>query len=129
MDSPRWKLHPVALSALISAAISGLLRLPLMRIAERPRPSNLSFARPMESVYGNSSFPSGHTTTSFAIAVAVLLVLPPEQRKWGWGLLAWACLVAFSRVYAGVHFPTDVLGGALLGSGVASVVHLVRKSG
>jgi len=58
------------------------------------------------------SFPSGHTIASFE-AATVLLVC---RRKWGILALALACLIAFSRLYLYVHYPTDVLTSVILGS-------------
>ena len=58
------------------------------------------------------SFPSGHTSASFAAAVVLLLT----QWKGRWITLVLAVLIAFSRLYLYVHFPTDVLVGAVLGS-------------
>lgn len=58
------------------------------------------------------SFPSGHTAASFAAVTA--LFLAGEKRIWKISLI-WAVLIAFSRLYMYVHFPTDVLGGMLLG--------------
>lgn len=57
------------------------------------------------------SFPSGHTSASFAAAVLLL----KEKKKIGWVALAVAILVAFSRLYLYVHYPSDVLGGVIVG--------------
>jgi undecaprenyl-diphosphatase len=62
----------------------------------------------------NFSFPSGHTTTVVAIAWVLAARFPKATIP----LLTVAALVAFSRIYNGVHFPVDVVGGALLGSAV-----------
>lgn len=58
------------------------------------------------------SFPSGHTTASFAIAVTLTLNHP----FLGLALLPLAAFVGFSRVYLGLHYPTDILTGAILGT-------------
>lgn len=58
------------------------------------------------------SFPSGHSAAAFAVAIVVLLY----HRKEGAAILALAVMIAFSRLYLFVHFPTDVLGGCLVGS-------------
>jgi len=69
------------------------------------------------------SFPSGHATFFFALATAVYLY----NRKWGIGFFVAATFVAAARVMAGVHYPTDILGGALVGIVVAyAVFSLVR---
>jgi len=67
------------------------------------------------------SFPSGHTTGSFALAMGLSL-----QMKNLWvtlGSFTWATAVAVGRVYQGVHYPSDVLVGALIGSAVAYGVY------
>lgn len=58
------------------------------------------------------SFPSGHAGACFAVASAMFLCLP---KKVGIPALAVAALIGFSRLYVGVHYPTDVLGGMLVG--------------
>lgn len=64
------------------------------------------------------SFPSGHTLVSFEGAVSILL----KNKKRGIAALALAILIAFSRLYLFVHFPTDVLAGAALGTVIAVLV-------
>jgi undecaprenyl-diphosphatase len=62
------------------------------------------------------SFPSTHATDHFAVAIFFGLVL---YRRWRWVLTAgiwWAASISFAQVYVGVHFPVDVISGALYGS-------------
>lgn len=90
--------------------------------------------RPYEAVEGlhriieaqsDFSFPSGHTGCSFAAAVVLFVMCP---RKAGIPAMILAVLIALSRLYVGVHFPTDVLGGALIGTAAALIVcHVYRK--
>lgn len=61
---------------------------------------------------GDYSFPSGHTAAAFAFAFA----LAPAGKKWTGAAIAFACVMGFSRMYLTVHFPTDVLCGALVGA-------------
>lgn len=56
------------------------------------------------------SFPSDHATAAYAMAFAVLIFF---SRRWGVILLLAATLVGFSRIYAGLHYPLDIMGGAL----------------
>lgn len=68
------------------------------------------------------SFPSGHTGSSFAAAVILYRELP---KKWGIPALVLAVLIGFSRLYLGVHYPTDVICGALIGSLIAVTVRRI----
>lgn len=69
------------------------------------------------------SFPSGHSAASFAAATVVFAYF----RRWGAAALGLAALIAFSRVFLFVHYPTDVLAGAALGAlcalGVLAAFH------
>ena len=79
----------------------------------RPWATHSDTIFPLENYYFNSSFPSGHVSATLTI----LTVLIYYYRKyWGWALL-FALLLAFSRIHNGMHYPTDVLGGAILGMG------------
>lgn len=69
------------------------------------------------------SFPSGHTQASF-IAATILMM---AKRKFGIPALILAFLIGFSRLYLKVHFPTDVLGGMLMGIAIGLIVWFVYK--
>lgn len=70
------------------------------------------------------SFPSGHTLASFECAVAVFCY----RRKWGVVALLFAVLIAFSRLYLQVHYPTDVLCGAILGSLIGYLAYRIVET-
>lgn len=70
------------------------------------------------------SFPSGHTGSSFASAVVLYRNLP---RKYGVLALILAALIAFSRLYVGVHYPTDVLVAVITGSVIGIIVDKIGK--
>lgn len=115
-----------AMRALWVAATAGVIRLGIMVWADRLRPSNFAFADPLEHVYGSTSFPSGHSTTAFAIAFAVLIATWSSSRRWvGLVALGYAAMIGVSRVYVGVHYPTDIAAGAALGLVVASGVAIL----
>lgn len=60
------------------------------------------------------SFFSGHTSNSFAICMFLYLIFH-KHTKWAFGLFLWAVLFSFSRLYLGVHFPSDILIGCFVG--------------
>ena len=62
------------------------------------------------------SFPSSHATNHFAAAVFIIFTFVEKRRWLLWSLLFWASSIAFGQVYVGVHYPSDVLFGAILGS-------------
>lgn len=70
------------------------------------------------------SFPSGHSLASFEGAMSIYLY----HKRWGILALILAALIAVSRLYLFVHFPSDVLVGSVLGIGIAWVVHLCYTS-
>jgi undecaprenyl-diphosphatase len=74
-------------------------------------------------VVHSSSFPAGHAATAFAGATLIAYVVPRALPL----LAAAASLIAFSRVYVGVHYPTDVLAGAAIGIAVGGVAVLLLR--
>ncbi len=100
----------VCLSLIFSVLISNVTLKPLIA---RTRPYDLiEGIRLIIDAPKDFSFPSGHTSASFAAAAAIFAY----NKKWGSIPLILAFLIGFSRLYLYVHFPTDVLGGAVIGS-------------
>lgn len=114
----RWKRATVA--ALLSASLALLANQAIASLWDRPRPfaahplSTHLFAAPST----DPSFPSDHAAAAFAIAVAVLAF----SRAAGSAFLATATLIAVSRVVVGLHYPSDVLAGAVVGIAAALLV-------
>lgn len=103
-------------------AINGVFTSTLKYLVNRPRP----FKTYPDDIQkhgsaGSYSFPSGHTSMAFAAATTISLQYPK------WYIIvpayAWSSTVAFSRMYLGVHYPSDVLGGMIIGSGTAVLTH------
>jgi undecaprenyl-diphosphatase len=111
----------VALADLHAGVSGALLRQAIGR--ERP-PLRFPEPHPLVHVPGNPSFPSGHAATSFACAATLAWLTPLSPIA----LYALATLIAFSRVYVGVHYPLDVIGGAALGLGVATALRLLVEA-
>ncbi len=64
---------------------------------------------------GTYGFVSSHAANTFALAVFMLKALNPENKIWKYLLVFWAITVSYSRIYVGVHYPADIVSGALLG--------------
>ena len=105
------------------ALLMGLVicNLALKPLCQRPRPYDYQydiFSKVIPLLIERQhdfSFPSGHTIASFEAAGVIWL----NNKKWGAGALALASLIAFSRLYLYVHYPTDVLSSIVLGLGLA----------
>ena len=113
----RLRMQSVAL--LVTIGVTSLAVASVKALAGRVRPCNaLDWVHPVASgLPTDCSFPSGHAAGSFAFAVFIFAA----NRRAGLALLGVATAIAVSRVALGVHYPTDVAAGALLGSMVAAI--------
>jgi undecaprenyl-diphosphatase len=102
-------------SVAVTSAVANLVIKPLGR-RRRPDPSEAPANR-QAPMPGSTSFPSGHAASAFAFATGVGSVLPRDAIP----IRALAAVVAYSRVHTGVHYPADVIAGALLGTTLAQI--------
>lgn len=109
----------IALAGLAALAIGFVSSEVIKEITMRPRPfAALPDVRLLVPEPGSFAFPSGHATSAFAATSGAVLAARRILKRvppWGWGMLALAAAISYSRVYAGVHWPSDVAAGVLLG--------------
>ena len=121
---PFRRMALTAVASLISSAL--LVEFVIKPLVARVRPyvtveGLFSLVGPERSY----SFPSGHSATAFAVAYVLARMLPV---KYGAPILLLAALMAFSRLYVGVHYPTDVLAGVLVGVLVGETCYQIQKA-
>ena len=112
-------------AVLLSLAAGGLIgNVVLKNLVMRDRPCWIDESvRLLIQNPKDFSFPSGHTLASFETAVSIFLY----NRKWGVPVIVLASVIALSRLYLFVHFPTDVFAGIAIGSIVAIIVNYIMK--
>jgi membrane-associated phospholipid phosphatase len=108
-----------------SLVMAGIISTSLKYTFSRDRPFVTYSFIDKETSGGSSSFPSGHTTAAFALATSVSMAYPK------WYVIApsflWAGAVGYSRMDLGVHYPSDVLAGAIIGSGSAFLSYKLNR--
>lgn len=113
----------------LSEGISAGITFGLKNIVRRKRPfevlSNVNHDK-SKFLLDRYSFPSGHSSVSFAMATSLTLRYPDKPVLIS-GLYLYSTAVSLGRIYLGVHYPSDVLAGMLIGSGSAVIVHSLRK--
>jgi undecaprenyl-diphosphatase len=120
----RWRL--ACLSAVSAAGVALLANRAIGAIwfRERPFTAHPGDVTLVGGKSGDPSFPSDHASAAFAVAFAVFLV----SRRAGAAFLGLALAIGLSRIASGLHYPSDVAAGALIGFAAAALVHtLVRR--
>ncbi len=116
----RRMVYHALLSAALALGTNGLIG----AIYHRDRPFVHHHVIQLISHEPSASFPSNHAAASFAIAMSIWL----WRRKDGWFWFALAAAISFSRIWSGVHYPTDIVGGVILGSLCAIVIGKMMHS-
>ncbi len=119
------RIFPIASACVISGLLGNFMKDYLKKLVMRPRPfldvpSLVPAIKPPKSF----SFPSGHTTLAFSVAFIISRILP---KRYSIPAFLIAGLVAFSRLYLGVHYPSDILGGICVGYVAGLVTEFLYK--
>lgn len=124
-----WTLLGIALVVTIGDRVSVEL---FKNVFQRYRPSRNLEIGPLVHIVndyrgGLYGFVSSHATNFFGIATFVFLLLKKAFPKGAYLVLLWAALIAYTRIYLGVHYPADIFVGGLLGAGIGGGVFLLFK--
>ena len=118
------KERKLALLITIGIVVGAVLTFPVKFLIDRARPyDQIASARVLTPPEPDPSFPSGHTEMSF-LAATVVSRFHPEYSRY---LYAFSFVVALSRIYVGVHFPADVLGGVIIGIIIGKLMILLAQ--
>lgn len=106
------------LALCLSTLISQVLKINVNRLRPFLKINNLNIKKIGIDEY---SFPSGHTTAAFSLAVTIVL----SSSLLSYIIITFAALVGISRIYLGVHYPTDVIAGMILGSTCSWLIYAI----
>lgn len=129
----RQKAFAFILFAVVTIVLTDQISSSLVKpFFERPRPCRdpllmNQIRMLLNGCSGGFSFTSSHATNHFGFAVYIFLTLGNIIGKWRYGFLVWAAAIAYGQVYVGVHYPLDIIAGALLGTGIGMFTAFLHR--
>jgi undecaprenyl-diphosphatase len=118
----------IGLLILLCDQISVFIKYFTTRLRPCHEPSFQYLVRLVDGCGGKYGLVSSHAANSMGLAVFILLLFSKFPIKWQWGLLVYTLLIGYSRIYLGVHYPTDILGGYLLGTAIALLLYATTRN-
>lgn len=108
-----WKerFYFFSLTVLLIILARGIITELIRFFYSRPRPFSVLEIQPLLQHGAAGSFPSGHMAFYFALALAVFFI----NKRWGWRFLVVALVIGLARIFVGVHWPLDIVGGIIIG--------------
>jgi undecaprenyl-diphosphatase len=128
-----WKVWPYILVVIITIVITDQLSSSLFKNwINRIRPCHEVSLKDQVRLLtsycpGSGSFTSSHATNHFGAAWFFFLTLKPYFKNWSYLFFFWAATISYGQVYVGVHYPLDVIGGAILGSCIGVIIATFYK--
>ncbi len=117
-----WRAWPWVLFVVLTATLTDQVSSQLFKDwFNRPRPCRdpvlmYHVRLLLNRCPSSASFTSSHAANHFGAACFIYFTLKPYLKKWGYLFFVWAATISYGQVYVGVHYPLDILGGAILGS-------------
>jgi undecaprenyl-diphosphatase len=119
-----WRRYGVVVFTVVAVAVADWTATGLKAVFDVERPSmRYAAPKPLVAAPHDGAFPSGHAATSFAAATVLAFARP----RWAPAFYLLALAIGFSRVYVGVHYPLDIVGGGVLGVGVATALRFLAR--
>lgn len=118
----RWWWIAFAIATVIATNFisSGLIKQNIIRLRPCNDPAIAGWIRLFKGIYlpQSSSFVSAHAANHFGMATFFYITLKKEFKTWPLLFFVWASGISYAQMYIGVHYPTDILGGTIIGLGV-----------
>ncbi len=119
-----WIILTLVLCVVLTDQLTNLIKYGVERVRPSREPLLEGLVYHVNAYRGGGfSFVSGHASNVFGFALLSSLIL--KHKAYSWFIFVWAVIVAYSRIYLGVHYPLDILCGTILGLGIAVILYAI----